>query len=60
MKPPKRGGRPAIDPARPSVSVTCRVDEATYKLLCKQATVSRCSLAEQLRRLVTRRAWLES
>jgi hypothetical protein len=60
MKPPKRGGRPAIDPDHPAVSVTCRVDRKTYDLLCKQATASRCSLAEQLRRLITRRAYLDS
>jgi len=60
VKPPKRSGRPAIDPENAAVSVTCRVDKKTYDLLCKQATASRCSLAEQLRRVITRRTYLES
>jgi hypothetical protein len=57
---PKRGGRPAVDPDNPAVSVTCRVDKKTYDLLCKQATAARCSLAEQLRRVITRRVYFES
>jgi hypothetical protein len=60
MKPPKRGGRPAIDPENPTVSVTVRVPLKQYERLCQQATVARCSLPEHLRRLVLRRAYLDS
>jgi hypothetical protein len=59
-RPPKRGGRPAIDPDHPAVSVTCRLDLKTYNLLYKQATAARCSVAEQLRRVITRRVYLQS
>jgi hypothetical protein len=60
MKPPKRGGRPAIDPENPTVSITVRVPLKQYEILCRQATVARCSLPEHLRRLVTRRAYLDA
>lgn len=60
MKPPKRGGRPAIDPNNPTVTISVRVPLNQYTQLCKQADAARCSLPEHLRRLVTRRAYLQS
>ena len=60
MKPPKRSGRRPIDPENPAVSVTFRLPLKQYNRLYQQAAESRCSLAEQVRRIVTRRAYLES
>jgi hypothetical protein len=60
MKHPKRGGRPAVDPKHPTVSITVRVPLDQYTQLCRQASAARCTLPEHLRRLVTRRAYLES
>jgi len=60
MKPPKRSGRPSVAPDNPVVSITVRVPLKQYEMLCRQATIARCSLPEHLRRLVTRRAYLES
>jgi hypothetical protein len=60
MKPRKRSGRPALDPENPTVSITVRVPWKDYQLLCKQATVARCSLTEYTRRVLFRRRYLES
>jgi len=48
-----------MDPANPSVSITVRVPLNQYTQLCRQASQARVSLPEHLRRLVTRRAYLE-
>lgn len=60
MKPPKRSGRPSVERGQDTVSVTVRLSARQYEQLCKQATVVRCSVPEHMRRLVTRRAYLES
>lgn len=60
MKPPKRSGRPSVERGQATVSVTVRLSAAQYEKLCQQATVVRCSVPEHMRRLVTRRAFLES
>jgi hypothetical protein len=49
-----------MEPGRASVSVTFRVTPTQYDRLYKQATTVRCSVSEHVRRLVTRRAYLES
>ena len=58
--PRKRSGRPSVAPGDRSVSMTVRVPVTQYDVLCKQATAARCSLAEHVRRLLTRRAYFES
>jgi hypothetical protein len=60
MKPPKRGGRRPMEPGAASVSVTIRLPATHYDRLYKQATTARCSVSEHVRRLVTRRAFLQS
>jgi len=61
MKTPgKRLGRRPIDPENPAVSVTFRLPLKHYNRLYQQAAAARCSVAEQVRRLVTRRAFSDS
>jgi len=60
MKPRKPGGRRPLEPGRASVSVTIRLPAAQYDRLYHQATRARCTLPEHVRRLVTRRAFLDS
>jgi hypothetical protein len=60
VKPLKPGGRRPIEPGRASVSVTIRLPATQYDRLYKQASSARCSVSEHVRRLVTRRAYLES
>jgi len=60
MKPRKPGGRRPMESGRASVSVTIRLPVTHYDRLCQQATTARCSVAEHVRRLVTRRAYVES
>lgn len=57
MKPPRKRGRPSLGP---TVSVTIRVPVPDYDVLWKQAAAARCSLSEYVRRVVTRRASLNS
>jgi len=56
-RPPKRSGRPSLGPA---VMVSIRLPVAHYDVLYRQARAARCSLSEYARRVLTRRAWLES
>jgi hypothetical protein len=58
MKAPrKRPGRPGLGPV---VTVSIRLPVPHYDALYRQARVARCSLAEYARRVLTRRASLES
>lgn len=56
-RPPKRSGRPSLGPA---VTVSIRLPVLHYDVLYKQARLARCSLAEYARRVLTRRAYLDS
>ena len=60
MKPRKPGGRRPMESGQASVSVTIRLPATYYDQLCKQATIARCSVSEHVRRLVTRKAYVES
>jgi len=58
MKAPrKRPGRPGLGPV---VTVSIRVPVAHYDVLYRQARAARCTIAEYARRVLTRRASLES
>jgi len=60
VKPPKPGGRRPLEPGRASVSVTIRLPATQYDRLYKQATMARCTVPEHVRRLVIRRAFIDS
>jgi len=49
-----------MESGQASVSVTIRLPATYYDQLCKQATIARCSVSEHVRRLVTRKAYVES
>ena len=60
MKRRNKPGRPPLEPATTAVSVTFRLPPKDYDALWKRAADAKCSIAEQVRRLVTRRVHLES
>lgn len=49
-----------MESGRASVSVTIRLPATQYDRLYQQASTARVSVSEHVRRLVTRRAYLES
>jgi len=49
-----------LEPDRASVSVTIRLPATQYDRLYRQASTARVSVSEHVRRLVTRRAYLDS
>jgi hypothetical protein len=54
-EPPRKLGRPPLDPANPTVQVTLRVPAPTYDAIYRRSSRDRCSMSEAIRRQLTAR-----
>jgi len=54
----RKPGRPPLDPTDPSVDVYFRLPSKEYAALWKKAAEARCTVPEQIRRLLTGRRYL--